>query len=67
MSEMQTNYERWMKQAKEVGATHFLDVCDTWDYDHYPVYVMPGEDVDKKKEEYDSKSMQSVYATYKVN
>lgn len=35
----------WLELGKAKGATHLLVVCDTYDYDDYPVYVMPGQDV----------------------
>ena len=36
--------ERWFNRGVKEGATHMLVVCDTWDYEDYPVYVKPGED-----------------------
>jgi len=40
-------------------------VCDTFDYDDYPVYVAPGEDareiVDKKYRGQNMQSMMEVY------
>ena len=47
----------WIERGKEMGATHIISVCDTFDYDDFPVYVMPHEDVDKKVSEYRGKSM----------
>lgn len=36
----------WVKEgAKKKGVTHVLIVCDTFDYEDYPVYVKKGEDV----------------------
>lgn len=34
----------WLRGAKKAGATHMLVMCDTFDYECYPVYVLPGED-----------------------
>lgn len=31
----------WLKRGKDLGASHMLVVCDTWDWEDYPVYVMP--------------------------
>lgn len=39
--------ERWYDEGVKIGATHMIVVCDTFDYDDYPKYVMPGEDVRK--------------------
>ena len=34
---------RWLKEAKAKGATHMIVVCDTFDHEDYPVFVMPGD------------------------
>ena len=34
--------ERWIKDAKEKGATHIISVCDTFEWEDYPVHVYPG-------------------------
>lgn len=52
--------ERWKREAKEKGATHIVSVCDTYDWDDYPVYVMPGEDSSEIADKYRSSSMQRV-------
>lgn len=65
-SEKDRNENAWVTKGREVGATHVLDVCDTFDYTHYPVYVMPEQDVNEVKSKYDGESMQSVYYTYEV-
>lgn len=64
---MDKNAERWVNEAREKGATHVLDICDSWDYDHYPVFVMPDESVNEVKDKYNGKDMQSVYSTYEVS
>ena len=50
----------WIETAKEMGATHIISVCDTFDYDDYPVFVMPHENVDERKKEFDRKNMQRI-------
>lgn len=35
----------WFDEAVKRGATHMVVMCDTFSYDDYPVYVMPGTDV----------------------
>lgn len=66
MSDMSNNMKRWVAEAKEKGATHVLDVCDSFDYEHYPVYVMPNEKVSEVASKYNAKDMQSVYGTYNI-
>ena len=45
MATSRADIRRWLEEGKERGATHVLVVCDTYDYDDYPKYVMPGQDV----------------------
>lgn len=55
--------ERWTETAREKGATHVIVVCDSFSYEDYPVYIMPGESLKDKRSEYDGKSMQRVVLT----
>ena len=65
-SSQSNNIKSWMVEAQKRGATHFLDVCDTFDYSHYPVYVMPEDSLQEVKKEYTFAEMQSIYGTYEV-
>lgn len=33
--------KNWLNDGKRQGASHMLVVCDTFDYEDYPVYVKP--------------------------
>lgn len=44
MSASKADIEGWLAIAKERGATHLIVACHRFDYENYPVYVMPGED-----------------------
>lgn len=35
----------WLLEGQRRGATHCLVIYDSWDYEDYPLYVMPSEDV----------------------
>jgi len=35
---------RWFDEGVTLGATHLVVVCDTFNYDDFPVYVRPGQD-----------------------
>lgn len=56
----------WLRRGKGKGATHMVVVCDTFDHDDYPVFVMPGEDARKKADEYNGKNMQRVMEVYNL-
>lgn len=47
----------WLDEGKKQDSTHMLVVCDTYDWEDYPVYVKPIEDVNKKIAEYSDPNM----------
>ena len=52
MSASRADVDRWIEEAKRKKAKYIISVCDTFDWDDYPVYVMPDEDLDEKKKPY---------------
>jgi hypothetical protein len=56
----------WLKHGKQVGATHMLVVCDTFDHDDYPVYVMAHEKVREKAAKYNGENMQRLMEVYSL-
>ncbi len=58
----------WLKEGKRRRATHVIVVCDSFDFDDYPVYVKKSEDVKDKYQEYlDGKHpMQRVMEIYSL-
>lgn len=40
--------------------------CDTYDWEDYPVFVKPGENVVEKHNELDNKNMQKVMEVYSL-
>lgn len=59
--------DQWEKEAKEAGATHLIIVCDTFDYEDYPVMVMPEEDLAEKCKQFDGVNMQRIMETINLN
>jgi len=57
----------WLEEGIKRGATHMIVVCDTFDYEDYPSYVMPGEDVREEASTYDGKNMQRVMEVYSLS
>lgn len=57
----------WFKRAKDNGATHLIVVCDTFDYEDYPVEVKPDEDVRKVEAQYNGPNMQKVMEVYNLS
>ena len=54
----------WLKQAKQMGATHTIIVCDTFDHSDYPIFVMVDQDVRKIAEEHDGPNMTRLMEVY---
>jgi hypothetical protein len=67
MSTTKEDIRRWLNKGKERGATHVIVACDTWDYDDYPIFVMPDEDVKVVFEYLHNKNMQRVMEVYKLD
>lgn len=56
----------WFDNGVEKKATHMIVVCDTFDHEDYPVFVMSGEDVREKVKKY-SENMQRVMEVYDLS
>jgi len=52
--------ERWKETAKKQKAKYIISVCDTFDYDDYPVYVSAMENLEEVKKEYNGVNMQRI-------
>lgn len=56
----------WLDCARRSGASHMLVVCDTYDWEDYPVSVLPGEDPMTAYKKYSTASMQKVMEVYNL-
>ena len=54
----------WLKEGKKEGATHTIIICDTFDWEDYPVHVMPEENVRTVELKHNQESMQRVMEVY---
>lgn len=64
MAASKEDIRRWLNHGKESGATHMIVVCDTYDHENYPVYVMPDENVRERSKEFDGRNMQTIMEVY---
>lgn len=62
-SEIKSWFERGTQNEQN---THMIVVCDTFDYDDYPVYVSQDEDVHKVEKKCNEQSMQRVMEVYNL-
>lgn len=67
MGTSKEDIRNWIKSGQEQGATHMIVVCDTFDWEDYPVYVMPTDDVRKKYDHYNGPNMQKVMEVYNLS
>jgi hypothetical protein len=58
--------ERWFNAGIEEGATHMIVVCDTFDWEDYPVYVKPTESVAHRIDDFHKAEMQKVMEVYNL-
>jgi hypothetical protein len=56
----------WFDAGVRQKSTHLIVVCDTFDYEDYPVYVAPSEDVRLKVIEHTG-NMQKVMEVYNLS
>jgi len=38
----------WLKSERTNDCSHMIVVCDTYDYEDYPVYIQQGSDIQKE-------------------
>lgn len=57
----------WIKRGQDQGATHLIVVCDTFDWEDYPVYVMSTDNVREKYNYYNGPNMQKVMEVYNLS
>jgi hypothetical protein len=67
MSTTKNDIRAWFLRGISSGATHMFVVCDTFDYEDYPVYVMPGEDVHERAKNYQGQNMQRLMEVYNIS
>jgi len=67
MATAKQDIKEWLLRGKKEGATHVIVVCDTFEYDDYPVMVMPKDNIVEKIEEYNGKNMQRIMEVYNLS
>lgn len=56
--------KEWIKRGKKEKATHLIVVCDTFEYEDYPVYVYEKDDYNEIRNKYDGNNMQRIMQIY---
>ncbi len=58
--------QRCVSHAKEQKASHIIVVCDTFDYEDYVTYVLPGQTVEEVCSNYTWENMQKIMGIYEM-
>lgn len=58
--------ELWLKREKAAEADYMFVVCDTFDYEDYPVYVSK-EEFKENYERYNNRDMQKIMEIYDLH
>ena len=66
MRTTQDDIRGWLERAKPEH-THMIVVCDTYDWEDYPVYVSKDESVQEVFAEYHGPNMQRVMEVYNLS
>ena len=66
MAATREDIESWLMEGKKEKATHMIVVCDTYDWEDYPVYVSRRENVREIYSDYNGKEMQRVMEVYSL-
>ena len=57
----------WFERGVAHGATHMIVVCDTFDWDDYPVFVKADEQVADRVKAFDGVNMQKIMEIYNLS
>ncbi len=57
----------WLARGIEENFQFMFVVCDTFDYEDYPVYAKDAEHFDKEFDHYNGKNMQKIMEIYNLN
>lgn len=60
MAATKNDVERWVSDGIKSGAMYVVSVCDTFDYDDYPVYCKDDKELAEAKLKYNGSNMQRI-------
>ena len=67
MAATKQDIARWLSRGREQGATHVVVVCDTFDWEDYPIFVSPSEEAREVYSKYHGPNMQKVMEVYNLS
>lgn len=67
MTTTRDDIRAWINRGKADGKAYMIVVCDTFDWDDFPIFVEAGADIKKAIDAERHKSMQKVMEVYDLN
>jgi len=67
MTATRGDVNRWIETAKKNGDNYIISVCDTFDYDDYPIYCKSKGTAKEQFEEHNGHNMQRVNEIIRIN
>lgn len=67
MAATHNDIRNWLDRGIKDGATHVIIVCDTYDFEDYPVYVMPEQSAVEEYSRNHGTNMQKVMEVYNLS
>ena len=67
MAATREDVDRWINMAKKDKNKFIISVCDTWDYEDYPVFCKDLDELYSSYPEYSGKNMQRVNEIIRIN
>ena len=66
MATTREEIREWLEEAIEKDCSHLIVVCDTYDWEDYPVFVLPTQDVKQIFKDKNGPNMQKVMEVYSL-
>ena len=67
MTASRKDVNRWIDTAKTKGCKYIISVCDTFDWDDYPVYIKNMDELIMRIDNYDGTNMQEINEIIRIN
>ena len=67
MAATREDVNRWIDTAKKKGCKYIISVCDTFDWDDYPVYIKDKNELILRIDDYDNVNMQKINEIIRIN
>lgn len=64
MAASKNDIREWLERGNNGKYSHMIVVCDTWDYDDFPVYVKFDEVLEEEMKHHNGVNMEEIMEVY---